>query len=264
MRNSVSTNGWFRLGTFLAFVISAGACLLLSAHLENHGWFDGLALIFAVASTIMALGGELPLQNVFMAAALVALVSGLVETIGVATGIPFGSFTYTDHLGPRIFGALPWPVPLLWTVIVLNSRQIARLILRGWPELPARGFWTIGIASLLAVAVDFGLEPFASSVRDYWRWPTPASSFAWHGVSWVNFLGWMVVACLILIAITPWMIDKRPGTNLRPNLYPLWLWLAVLLSLSAANSSRGLWDSAIAGLMVAVVVLLLGLGGARA
>jgi len=167
-------------------------------------------------------------------------------------------------VGVRIFGVLPWPIPLLWVVIVLNSRQVARLILRRWQNLPGRGLWTVGLASLLAVALDLGLEPFASEVRQFWNWRTSATELVWHGVAWYHFPACVIVTCLILITTFPWLIDKRRTGHFPVNFQPLATWLAVDILLSATNAAHGLWDSAAVGLVIASIVAALSLRRAPA
>jgi uncharacterized membrane protein len=248
----------------IAFMICAAIRIaLIGRGMIDQGWLDALLLILAVLSTIAGLSPDLPLQNVIVASVLVAALSGLIEMIGVKTGIPFGRFSYTGHAGVPILGILPWPIPLAWVVIVLNSRQVARLILRRWPVLPARGLWTIGLGSLLALAIDTVLEPYASKVRGFWIWRTSPTQLVWHGAPWYHFLAWAVVASLILIVTIPWLVNKRSTGNSPVNFQPLAMWLIVDILLSAADAVHGPRDSAAVGLVIAVAAAALGFWRAR-
>ncbi len=258
-------DGRLRLGIFSAFLLCAGIWLaVLCRGLPPQGWLDALLLLLALAATVAGLTRDLPLQNALMAIALAAFVSGIIQIVNAKTGIPFGALSYTESSGARIFGLVPWPVPLLCAVAVLNSRGAARLILRRWPNLPSRGLWTIGLASLLAVATDLSLEPFAVEVRRFWSWRTTPKQFAWHTVPWPNYLAGLIVTFLILVLAAPWLIDKRPVKNPPPNPYPFWLWLAVNLLLAVANASHGLWDSAAFGFLSSLAVGILAWRSARA
>jgi hypothetical protein len=54
-------------------------------------------------------------------------------------------------------------MPFIWAVAVLNSRGVARLILRPWRKTTKYGLWVIGLACVLTVIFDFNLEPFAGA-----------------------------------------------------------------------------------------------------
>jgi uncharacterized membrane protein len=248
-----------------AFLLSAGIWMASLGRdpLPGGGWWGGLTLILAVIATVAGLARNLPIENSLMAALFVALLSSVAEIAGVKTGIPFGRQTFTENFGPQIFHILPWPMPLLWVVIVLNSRGVARLILRHWGKLPNRGWWTISITCLLAVAIDFSLEPFAVHVGRFWIWRPPPEVPGWYGAPWVNFLGWLGAVFLILVLTTPWLINKKPVTGQTPDYFPLSLWLTVNLLLVASNASHGLWMAAGFGLAAAVAVTALAKRGAQ-
>src|SRR6185436_17191420 len=120
---------------------------------------------------LLGLARRLPEQNLFMAAVLSATLSFTLALVGEKTRVTFGPRSYTAALGDKIFG-VPWPMPLLWTVIIINSRGVARLIMRPWRKTTYYGFWVIGLACLLAVLFDASLEPFATRSRHYWLWAT--------------------------------------------------------------------------------------------
>ncbi len=177
------------------------------------------------------------------------------------TGIPFGRYLYSERAGPRILGFVPWSVPLLWTYVILNVREVARLIVRPWPELPNRGLWTLGLTPVLVTITDFNLEPFAVGVGHFWEWPSRALLPAWRTAPWTNFLGWFVTTSLLLVLVTLWLINKQPVKRPPPNPYPFWLWLAVNGFLVAANASRGLWDAVVPGLLLTLAAGILALRG---
>ena len=188
-------------------------------------------LLFAVATTLLTLARTLPAQNVISIAAIIALLSGIMQSIGATLGTPFGHYFYTQNAGPRLFHVLPLAVPLIWIVAILNSRGVARLILRPWRESPNIGLWTLGLTCLLAVLFDAALEPYAA-INHYWVWQTPKIVPAWHGVPWTNFFGWAVTTLLIVTCATPWLINKKRVPE-PPDYYPLIIWLLLILFLIA-------------------------------
>jgi hypothetical protein len=238
-----------------AFVMCAAIWLgWIHCNLATSGWLNPSLLILAVVFTVGGLARELPLQNAIMASVVVAFMSALVWIIAAKIGIRLGPVLHKDRFSSPTIGILPWPVPLLGVVMLLNSRHVARLIFRGWPDLSNRGLWTIGLASLLALAMEMGLERYASGAERFWISGT---------VPWLTLAARLVVTVLILVANVPWLIDKRGISDRVVNLFPLWLWLAVALFLSAANAACGWREWAASGLMLALAVGILSLRGAR-
>jgi uncharacterized membrane protein len=186
--------------------------------------WEGFFAVLATATTLAGLARRLPAQNVITAAALVAAMSGILEVTSAKTGIPLGKIVYGDNLGPKIFGLLPWPVPLIWIVVVLNARGTAQRILQPWRQKENYGLWVIGLACALAMGFDLGFEPFAVVIRQYWKWTAGVGGPAWYHVPWVNFLGWAVGYLVILVATTPWLINKTPVAT-PPDDHPLAMWL---------------------------------------
>ena len=65
--------------------------------------------------------------------ALVFGVSLLFESVGVATGLIYGPYHYTDQLGPLFLGLVPYLIPVAWFMMSYPSFVIAdRLIPGGW------------------------------------------------------------------------------------------------------------------------------------
>ena len=166
--------------------------------LGNVRWPDGLLVVLTTATVLASLTRQLPGQNVMLASVIIAFIAGAVQTLGALTAIPFGPFTYTEHIGQQLFYPLPWAVPMVWIAVLLASRGVARLILRPWRKTQNYGFTLIGITTLLVVLLDVGLEPFATNVKHYWFWNPTKLKFDWYTTPWVNFFGWAVTALLIL------------------------------------------------------------------
>ncbi len=257
---------FFHLGLFFCFLVALAVwlgSLLQVPLLRSAAWAEVLFPILAVATTLTAAFRSLPAQNVILSAVLIALISGIVETIGAKTGIPFGPFVYTGNLGPQLFGVLPWPVPLIWILAILNSRGVARLILRPWRKLGKYGFWVIGLTCALVVILDFGLEPFSAQVNRYWIWRTPETVLAWHTAPWINFISWATTTLLILAFTTPWLINKRHIKHAPPDYHPLIVWLLLNLLLAAGNAAHHLWSATAFTLAATVTIAILALRGAH-
>ena len=239
------------------FLIAAAACLCAFLHptpFVNARLLEALLLVLALTTTLVSLARTLPLQNVLWAAALIFLISELAQAVGDKTGIPFGLYFYTGNMGLQLFKVLPWPVPLLWIVVLLNSRGVAQLMLRPWRKMENYGYGVLGLTCLLAAAFDLALDPFASRINHFWIWQTPQNVPAWYSAPWINFPSRAVITLLILAFITPWMINKKSGPQPQPGHDPLIVWLSLCGLLAVANFQHHLWWAAGLPVMVGSIV----------
>src|SRR5438552_210077 len=196
-------------GMFLIAFAIVWVRLWMPSLFGNTRWPDGALIVLATAATVGSLARRLPGQNVMLASVIIAVIGGGVQTLGALTGIPFGPFVYNpDNIGQELFHPLPWAAPMIWVVVILNSRGVARLMLRPWRKIRAYGFWVIGLTTLLAALFDLGLEPFATRVKGFWFWSPTKLPFGWYGAPLVNFIGWALTTLLILAFATPSLIDK--------------------------------------------------------
>lgn len=219
-------------------------------------------MVATLATTLVGLSRRLPIQNVAMVVIITSFIASTVEAVGLRTGIPFGPFTFTDKLGYKLFNTLPWLVPLVWLVVIINGRGVARLIMRPWRKTTYYGFWVIGLTCLLALVFDLGLEPFAAKFKHYWIWQTPARVLAWHTAPWVNFLGWFVTALAILGFTTPWLINKQPIKQ-PTDYHPLVLWLLLNFFFATGNATYHLWSAVALIVGANSVITLYAIRGAR-
>jgi uncharacterized membrane protein len=227
------------------------------------GWPEAVLLLLVTVSTVAALARHLPLQNILLAALAIVLASSAVIWLDSKTGIPFGQFTIGDNTGPKLLKVVPWALPPVWVVAILNSRGVARLILRPWRKLHAYGFWLIGVTTALTALFELALDPFASRVKHYWIWEPTKFPLTWQGVPLVNFFGWAVVTLLILAFVTPILISKHPVHRRPPDFHPLGVWLGAVLLFAIGSATLGLWPAVLLDGIIGVVVAAFAFRGAR-
>jgi uncharacterized membrane protein len=247
------------------FLLAAGFVAALAAitiGAESH-WPDAVLLLLATASTLIALARQLSAQNVLLAAFVIAFIGSAVHAIGEKSGIPFGPFMFAPNAGQKIFGTLPWAMPLLWVVAVLNSRGVVRLILRPWRKIHAYGLWLIGLTALLTMLFDCALEPFAAHTKHYWVWAATGYSLTEHGAPLSNFVGWFVVTLLILAFATPAMINKQLSKRSAPDFHPLAVWLGAILLFAIGAAMQGLWLAFAADMLIAATAAVFAIRGGR-
>ncbi len=138
-----------------------------------------------------------------VAGSILAL-SWAAEVIGSRTGIPFGTYSYTDTLQPQILN-VPLQIPLGWLMMLPPSWAVAQAIsdrIKSRWEFPA----FVGLSALAMTAWDLFLDPMMVT-WEMWVWDNPGSYF---GVPWINYLGWLLVSALITILIRPGKLPVAP------------------------------------------------------
>jgi uncharacterized membrane protein len=219
----------------------------------NARWPDGVLLVLTAATTLCSLARQLPAQNVMLASVIIVFIAGTVQTFGAVTAIPFGPYVYLPAIGQHLFEPLPWAVPIIWLVAILCARGVGRLMLRPWRKTRSYGFWLMGITATLVVFFDFGLEPFATQVKQYWFWSPSRAVLYWYSTPWVNFLGWAATALLILAFVTPSLINKKPVKH-PPDYHPVIIWLLVNALFATGAITHQLWLAS--GVVVAQCVIV--------
>jgi uncharacterized membrane protein len=232
------------MGFLLAFLlVFARLCLSVSSFSQAR-WPEGLLLVLATATTLFSLTRQLPGQNVLLASLVVALAAGTVESLNSVVGIPLGPCVYGERIGRQLFYVLPWPVPLIWLVTLLNSRGLARLVLLPWRHGRNYGWWLLAFTVLLTVLFDFGLQPFATKFEHYWAWKPTRLPTDWYGAPWVSFLGRGVAMLVLAAFVTPLLLNKKP-VRPPPDYYPVVVWSSLnLLFFTGAVAGR-LWAAAV-------------------
>ncbi len=228
------------------------------------GWAETFLLIFAALATLTSLARQLPGYKVMLAAAIIGVAGGIAHAVGVKTAIPFGPFAYSESIGPKVFGTVAWPLPALWIIIALNARGVARLIMKPWRKLKNYGFWVIGVAAGLVVLMNLALEPFATRVSHYWVWLPTKFPFTWHGMPWINSLGWALVSLLLFAFATPFLVNKNSRSRKLPtDWHPLIVWLLLLALFGTGAAINQLWSATTLCGVTALVTTVFAVRGAR-
>lgn len=185
--------------------------------------------------------------------ALVLLVSIAFESLGLATGFPYGSWTYSSVLGPTLLG-VPFLVPLAWLMMAWPSWLLAgRLARPVRPERrrPARIAWATG----LFAAWDVVLDPQMVDAG-YWTWAHPEPGLP--GIDTVpltNLAGWLLAGAVLMTLLD--LLVQRTSTppaigDAAPLLAMAWMTLGGAL---AHAGWLGLPGSAAWGTGLGVAVL---------
>src|SRR5450756_1397128 len=163
--------------------------------------------LFSLTHAWYSLGGRLTLAFF----GLSAVIAWVYEQVGVATGLVYGAYYYTDYLGVKL-GHVPLLIPLAWFMMVYPSYVIANLVV----ERRAIGTRP-GVAALVRLACigavvmtawDLVIDPILSgpTIRA-WVWDSVVPYF---GIPIQNYLGWL------LTTFTVYLLYRAIEQRVRP------------------------------------------------
>jgi uncharacterized membrane protein len=204
-------------------------------------WMGGALLLLQGAIVLCWLLGIYGRRGA-LAAVLVFLLAWGVEHLGVASGFPFGRYTYTTQLQPQLLGAVPLAIPCAWLMVAVGAWQIAdlflpsyrsqvagrrsqvadlqpvtlsschRVIVSSCHRVPQHATRKMFLAATLVLLLDLQIEPVATAINRYWVW---LDGGAYYGVPAANFVAWWAVG-LVMAVVVRWVlgwVDQRPTTN---------------------------------------------------
>ena len=133
------------------------------------------------------------------------------ELVGVKTGRPFGHYTYSKKLGPKV-GGVPVLAAAAWAMMARPSWVVAGQITRR--RLPR----VLAAAGALT-AWDVFLDP--RMVREgYWTWP---GGGRYEDVPASNFLGWFVTGSCVF-AVWSALESGPAGPEADDGALALYVW----------------------------------------
>ncbi len=149
-------------------------------------------------------------------------VAGLLESLSLRTGLPFGSYYFTEVMGPKLSG-----LPILLVLAYLGMAYcswVMSLLIAGYRK-PIRGLRTVIVpllASFVMLAWDLSMEADWSTVDRAWIWRHGGPFF---GVPLTNFLGWYLTAFLFFQGFAFYCRSEAPLPASVPRIY----WRAAIL-----------------------------------
>jgi uncharacterized membrane protein len=225
---------------------------------------EGGAVRDAVSWTIVLLGSTVSVVHAVVSRGartgagvllLTAATAVVFESVGLATGVPYGEYTYSDELGPTLLG-VPFLVPLAWLMMAWPSWLLAGRLARDVRPARRRPV-RVAVAAAVFAGWDVVLDPQMVQAG-YWTWAHPQPSLP--GIDTVpltNLAGWLLaglvlMALLDLLAARTALEPPRTGDG-APLLVLGWMTLGGAV---AHAGWLGLPGSAVWGVLLAVPVLV--------
>ncbi len=155
------------------------------------------------------------------------------ELAGTATGLPFGVYGYTDQLGYKVAGLVPFNIPTSWFYMLVASLAICGRFLPAKDDGLSKWWWAL-VGGLVLTAWDVSMDP-AMVKTTHWLWNVPdlshASAFSrflgtpfFFGMPLTNWLGWLLTGILVaraMLALVPPSVWAR---LVSPSKLPLALY----------------------------------------
>jgi len=161
------------------------------------------------------------------------------ELAGTTTGLPFGTYYYTDFLGPKVLGHVPFLVPLSWYAV-----SVLALVLSSAVTGSTSG--RVLLTASFMVMWDLALDPAMVAGWPVWVWDDPAGFF--YGMPPINLVGWWLTSAVIAAGYS---VMGGVPKRFEPWAAQLWLVSAALpLGLALV---RQLWPAAAIGLVAVVI-----------
>jgi uncharacterized membrane protein len=211
----------------------------------------------AVSWTIVVLGAALSVAHAGLSRGartglgvlvLVAATAVAFEAVGLATGLPYGEYSYSNALGPTLLG-VPFLVPLAWLMMAWPSWLLAERLAR-------HRAGRIAVATGIFAAWDVVLDPQMVQAG-YWTWAHPEPGLP--GIDTVpltNLAGWLLAGA-VLMTLLDLLVSRAAGppriSAAAPMLALGWMTLGGAL---AHAGWLGLPGSAAWGAVLAVPVLV--------
>jgi len=142
------------------------------------------------------------------------IVGYIIEIIGVNTGYLFGSYTYGDALGIKLFNVPPL-IGLNWLIIIISGASIARKIFSNQPV------WVVAIVSaFICTLLDVIIEPVAIKFN-FWSWEN-------GNIPIYNYICWLVFSFLFSLL---YLRNKFQVNKIGIYTYGVWVLFFTFLNI---------------------------------
>ena len=232
----------FRKSTVIglcAFFFASAYLMINYEDIVDYGIAASLAILAYALPSFIALFREIGPRKTVPVLLVLGIIPAAVEALAILTGFPYGHFTYSERMGPLLFGLVPPSLVFAYLPILLGSIAVASQI-----EHTNRLRFTL-IATVINLMIDLVIDP-ASVSNGFWAWKTPG---LYYGVPLVNFLGWLFTGFVYISIYYQIAGDELPlGTRITSSLmYILSLWSSYLLQ-------KGLFFPGLLGVSILIIL----------
>jgi putative membrane protein len=156
-----------------------------------------LDVLSAMAFALVDGARRFGVRGILAFSGICLVVGNLAENLSMATGFPFGHYTFLELMGPKFF-QVPVLLGLAYIGMSYVSWCVARTILGDIHPVFAgpRSMALPALAAMVMTAWDLAEDPVWSTVLHGWVW---RDGGAWFGVPVSNYLGWLGTLFMIYL-----------------------------------------------------------------
>lgn len=182
------------------------------------------------------------------------------ELLGTTMGFPFGNYEYTDFLGYKVLGHVPYSIPLSWFYVGFAGYLIGTTLAHRL-RLPSPSVMAVLLGVWFLTVWDLVLDPAMAheSLRiQFWIWDETGPYF---GMPIKNFVGWAFTGLLFMaLSRLLWRRDVvLPPSSLT---IPFIIYASNLIFAMVLSGAVDLWTpiivSALLGMIPAALTLYRG------
>lgn len=242
-----------------------GSVLITSIALVNAltvkqvmNWTTPVNTLIVFAFALLHGAQQLGWKRILTMFVIVSAISLAFESYGVASGNVYGPYHYTEMLGPKFLGLVPYLIPVAWFMMMYASYVIADMV------IPAKFGSTfvrlLAVAAVTGIAMtawDTAMDPMMVG-GGHWVWDEPGAYF---GIPLQNFWGWWLttftaVAVYLLLAQ---ILFKLPGnTTPAPTAWVIISYMITGLSTVAVDFIFDLDGPGMVGLFAMLPWIIIG------
>ena len=222
-----AVTGLFVIGLDIPFRFPLTPCITLSS------------FIFAILHAVQREGWKKTLLLVV----LVVACGLFFESLGVATGLVYGPYHYTDQLGPKFLGLVPWLIPVAWTFMMYPSMVIATAITPASIKGVKKGLVIAALSGVIMTAWDVVMDPMMV-LGGNWVWDVKGAFF---GIPLQNYWGWWLTS-FCAVGLYRWLSRNMPEKiTIIPDQWAIYLYAMTGISSILSCMILGLGGPALAG-----------------
>ncbi|MCB9135027.1 MAG: carotenoid biosynthesis protein [Anaerolineales bacterium] len=187
-------------------------------------------------------------------------ISLLFESVGVLTGWVYGPYHYTDRLGYKIFGLVPFLIPIAWFMMIYPAYVLVKQLVGTEHKSLRALIWLSALSALAMTAWDVVMDPIMVAAK-HWVWEVDGAFF---GIPVHNYVGWLATTFTVylLYALLERRLAPQPWGESTPffRSLPFLVYAITWLGNVAVAKQINLTGPALAGFFAMGSFALLGLG----
>ena len=231
-------------------------------------WAFGPAttVVLGALAGLLHAAGKLGGRRALAVFAVAFTISLGAELLGTSTGYPFGNYSYTQQLGYRVLGLVPFNIPTSWYFMLYCPLAICGRLLT--PADDARSKWKWAVAAgFVLTAWDVSMDP-AMVKTTHWLWhlqdPATQSTVErlvlgdiFYGMPLSNWLGWLLTGTIVARAMLAIVPPSAFAERVSPSNFPLVLYAVNGVLPIAICARNGMWWAVLFGTLAMAVPVAL-------